>query len=204
MSINKRSVTLLELVISIVLLSIVVLVFSGFELLVNSILLNSDRKARIQNEVSYIMEHMDKEITKTIGDNSNVPVSTAGISSDNAVEFYVDLSATNATGDGQRATEGDCWRAYRLNSNELWFCPNCTDNATCTTCSPAWGSSENILSKKITAFTVGSYNSSNNYVDITALTGCWDPAQTKSTCGNTDNPSITLRTRIRLPAVSTN
>lgn len=199
---RNKSLTLLELIIAITLMALVVLGFSSIDLFSRFQVLSSDRRARAQNEASLVLEHMTKEISKAVGSASisgQEAVSTAfSIDADTAIHARID-----ADGDG-KVSSGDLWIAYRFTNTtyQIEYCPSCP-SVPCITCQPIWGSSdENILSKKITAF-IPIYNSSNNYVDI-SVTACDEPGNVPDNCGSRENPTVTLQTRIKIPAVSTN
>lgn len=198
---HNYSITLLELLIALALVWVVVLAFFGIDIFSRYHVVTSDRRARVQNEASYVLEQMTKEIGRAIGNErvngENSVVNTTGIAGDNAIRVYID-----ANNDSRR---NDFWIAYRLNATQIWYCPNC-NNSLCGTCNPAWGTQSNILSKQITNFTStkpGGATLSDNYVEIN-LTACYYPDNTPFACGTPDNPNATMQTRIKMPAVSTN
>lgn len=222
------SITLLELLIAILLLSVIVLGLGSIDLFSRSHVISSDHRAKIDNDISLALAHMGKEIAKAIGNvkidktttDGDEIIKTDGISGDTAIKVYIDLDSDGkSAGDGQRGSPPDRWIAYRYrpstatpNSDryQIWYCPNCTTSA-CTTCVPDWNTTAFInqgyvLSKKITAVTYTSHFSETppkNYVD-TQITACWDPAQTSYSCGTPNNPSVTMKAKINMLAVSTN
>jgi hypothetical protein len=207
---NRIGVTLLELLIAITLLSVIVIGFTSIDMFSRYHVLTADRRAKVQNEVSYVLEHMSKEISKAIGDSNNLPVVIDD--SNRRVKVYIDYNP-----DGQRGT-GDRWIAYRYRDSsapeaeryQLWYCPQCTDS-TCGVCTPDdWNSTGFInngyvLSRKITSFSPTYDNTEtdgdprDDYLEIQS-TIRWDPAQAVSF----DNPEVTMSTRIKMPSVSTN
>jgi len=211
---NIKSSTILELLISMIILSILVIIFAAIELFSHTHVLTIDRRAKVQNDLAYIMEHSTKQIAKAIGNtqiNSNEIIKISTIAGDDiaAIKFYVDVDS-----DGNRDDDAASpWRAYRLRSlsapeserYQFWWCPSCSDSA-CATCSPAWGTLENILSDRVTGpETPFVHDAANNYVDIT-IQGCWDPKKvtTADDCGTSDrNPGTSLTARIKMPSVST-
>lgn len=201
---NNQScgVTLVELLIATVLLVVVVLGFSSIEMFGRFHMTSSDKRTQIQNEASFVLEDMAKQISKATGYRNNPAVDTGDISGDSAIRIYIDSNQ-----DGQ----GDRWIAYRYRDNsappsdryQVWYCPECT-NGPCTNCNPNWGTiAENTLSKKIrtNGFTP-SYNAGNNYAEVD-ITACADPDGTPFACGTSDNPTVNMKTRINMPAVST-
>ncbi|MEI6631959.1 MAG: prepilin-type N-terminal cleavage/methylation domain-containing protein [bacterium] len=211
---NIKSFTILELLISIIILSILVVVFAAIELFSHTHVLTVDRRAKVQNDLAYIMEHSTKQIAKAIGNaqiNSNDIVKIGPIDGDDteAIVFYTDANKDGIRNDD--AENPSPWKAYRLRmpilepegNYRLWWCPSCSDS-TCVTCDPSWGTLENILSKRVTDV-IYNYNPANNYVDIT-IQGCWDPEKvtTADDCGTSDrNPSTSFTARIKMPSVST-
>lgn len=190
------AVTLLELLIAIILLGLVAIGIFSFDLFGGFHVTTTDRRAQIQNDAAYVLEHMSKEIAKAIGnekiDGANSVIDTSNIGSYTAIQVYID-----ANQNGQR---DDYWMAYRFRNNggdkfQMQYCSRC-QNRPCNTCQANW----EILSRKIFAFTP---LKQDNYAEI-QVTACSDPASTTWSCGTSDNPQVTMRTRILMPAVSTN
>jgi len=216
---HKRlnAVTLMELLVALILLSIIVLGIANIDIFSHFQVISSDRRAKIQNEASLVLEHMTKEINKAIGNevingDDSVVEEDEQISSDDALKIYIDTN-----GNGQRedpSLDIDRWIAYRFtgatgNPNtqyQIWFCPQC-NNKPCVNCTPSWNpspSSENVISAHIAAFNIikpvnvsGQLN--NNFVTV-QLTACWDPTIAESV----DNPCVNMNTNIKMPSVSTN
>lgn len=204
----KKSLTLIELLIAISLLSVITFAIFNIDLFSRFHTISADRRVRLQNEVSYVLDHMTKEISRAIGNelvnNDDTVVDTGTIGGDTAIRIYID-----ANGNGRRDTPPsaatDFWRAYCFtgiagpNPFQIRYCPRCT-NVPCTTCSQPWNS--DILSTRISAFVCikpGDPNPlTDNFVDI-QLIARWQPAQTASP----DNPEVVMRTKIKMPSVST-
>lgn len=217
---NKRirSVTLIELLIAISLLSVVVLVLSSIDFFSRHHVISSDRRAKLQNEASFVLEHMSKEIIRAIGNeriNGQNSVVMIGIIGGNAISVYID-----ANQNGRRDLPNDRWIAYRFtgvvaaDNYQVQYCPQCIAGGAnpCNTCLPAWGTiTENTLSRRIINFQVDkpmvappvNNTLSGNYIEI-VLTACWDPDGIPNACGTVDNPDVVMRTRIFMPSVSTN
>jgi hypothetical protein len=176
-----KSVTLLELLISLSLLGLLVLGISTLNTFSSYQVISTDRQARLQNEISLVLRHMAKNIRQAIGDVSNTTVS---VYANKTVAVYVDNASAGTPGlrDGF-----DSLIAY------LW-------NATSYEVSWTDGSQTEVVSKKISAFNPA-YTSGTNYVEVSA-TACWDPGQTQANCGTIDNPSVTMADRIEMPSVS--
>jgi len=210
---HNKSITLIELIISIAILGLLALAFSNLDTFTRYQVMNTDRRVKLQNDTSYILEHMAKEIGKAIGStvsDSPKPVVLGTISSDSGIKIWIDYNQN-----GQRDAS-DRQIAYRYTGNrggpnrkyEVWYCPKCTSDP-CADCDPQWpvsdATSSNILSKSITAFTP-TYDPNdpdkNTYIDI-EVSACWDPTEASFSCGTPDNPNVTLHNRINLPSVST-
>lgn len=209
----KKSVTLLELIIAFTLFSVVILAFSSLDLFTRYHVIGSDRRAKLQNDISYILEHMTKEIRRAIGNeviNGADSVIEVDVKpNDVLVKVYID-----ASGNGMRETPvnnpaaaEDHWIAYRYDStgapmNQVRYCGRC-NNANCNfaSCMDA----VDILSRNVADFTAikpvvnpGTDNTLNdNSLDV-EVTCRWQAAQAASA----DNPAVTMRSRIKMPSVS--
>ena len=212
---STKSSTLLEVVISLILISMLAIIFAAIELVGVSHTLTVDRRAKVQNDVAYVLEHSAKQISKAIG-NAKINI-TAGdevvntdkidINDGASIRFYIDVNKDGARNDTT------AWRAYRFRpagtaeEYQFWWCPSCSSSAcgpATTDCTPNWGTA-NILSKKITSVTY-TYSGANNYVDI-SIQGCWDKGNETiyGNCGSSDkNPKASMKARIKMPSVSTN
>lgn len=180
---NHSAVTLLELMISLTILGLLVIGLSSIDTFSHRELKVSDNRSKLQNEISYVLEHMAKNINKAIGDINDVPVALED--SNKRVKVYID-----ANKDGLR---NDYNIAYQYNSTnyEVWYYPIYTGGA----------DSYEIITNRISTFEP-TYSSSNNYVQVNA-TVCWDPDGTPDDCGTQNNPQVTMVNRIEMPAVST-
>ena len=172
--------------------------FSSIDIFSRYHVVTSDRRVKLQNDASYVLEHMTKNITGTatrggaIGDINNPPIkifyTIEGVNKIIIIRINVDWN-NNGKWDGTSGTSPDKQIAYRYNSAnyEIWYYSDYSG-------SPA---DYEILSSKITAFTP-TYSSSNDYLEV-ELSACWDPAQPSSP----DNPCLSMKNRISMPAVST-
>jgi len=220
-----KGTTLIELLVSLVFLSIIALGLGNIDIFSLFHVVTSSRRAKVQNDVSLALGHMSKEISKAIGnekvDGLNQVLDTSAIAGDPAITVYVDSGTQNPNGtyqpgNGQRGTVTDRWIAYRYRRtgaaseiNQLWYCPQCT-NSPCISCNPAWSQQDNLLVKNITDFTItkptdilGYLN--NNYITI-KLQACFDSRNTNipDPCDTPTNPSANMTVRIKMPAVSVN
>ena len=192
---HNRSLTLLELLIAIAIFSLMLIGFSSIDIFSRYHVITSDRRAKLQNDASYVLEHMTKNITGTatrggaIGDINNYPIQSTNISGNSGISVWVDTNRN-----GKLDLDGsDKQIAYTYNSAnyEIRYYSDYSG-------SPA---ASEILSSKITAFTP-TYSSSNDYVEV-ELFACWYPDGSPVACGTPDNPCLSMKNRIYMPAVST-
>src|SRR4030042_3998228 len=203
---NTRAITLLELIIAITLLGVIVIGFSSIELFSRSQTLSADRKAQVQNEAAYVLEHMTKEISRVVGSIINPAVVIISDTSPLATTFLIINIDTNNDG----IADSGPWNGYsyfdETNTspnlrNRITYCPPLS-NVLCQ--QAALNTNTQDISNKITNFIVNYDNietdgdTIDNYLEI-ELTARWDPALPSSL----DNPEITMRTRIKMPSVST-
>lgn len=180
-----RAVTLLELLIAITIMSLIVLGFSSIDLFSRYHVITSDRRATIQNEASYVLEHMTKEISKAIGDVNNKPLSIEN--NNQRIRVYID-----ANQDGQR---NDYEIAYAYDSADFQI----------RYYSPYPGSPTVLTNKRIKSciFTHNWNGVKENFVKV-EISSCWDPDASPQPCGTPDNPDVTMSSQIKMPSVSTN
>ncbi|MDD2751851.1 MAG: type II secretion system protein [Candidatus Omnitrophica bacterium] len=233
MNLARRAMTLIELMVAIILLSVLAIGFASIAVFSHMQMVTSDRRAKAQNEAAFVLDHMNKEIPRAIGNFANSiaavgsvnrVVDVSQIGGDNAISVFIDwpedpvtTGAAANTPNGRR-DDKDRWIAYRFNqaAHAVWYCPRCNGvadilnsngSAVCASCNPAWGSLDvNTLSNRIFAFTAtltdfdpGVAVENGNCLDIN-VTARWIPGQDAST----DNPEVTLRSRIKMPSVSVN
>ncbi|MGD9015338.1 MAG: hypothetical protein PVI33_04885 [Candidatus Omnitrophota bacterium] len=203
----KHSITLVELLVAVALLGLLILGISNLDTFARLHLVTSDRRMQVQNNASFVLEHMAKEIAKAIGNRAipgEDPVDLADISSDRAIKVYVDLAPGGILpGDGLRGTGGDRVRAYRSRLNtggpstryQFWYCSEC-GNPACSNCAAGW----EVLDRGITSF---NRNATDNHIYIEII-ACWDPTEAVHNCGTLDNPRVTMRTQIKMNAVTVN
>ncbi len=193
----RKSVTFIELLIAIVLLSVIILAVNNVNVFSRYHLVSADRRAKIQNDVSLCLEHMTKNLSQAIGNEAlGVGVVWTGVSGGT---YYLTARVdTNPNG----IAEGwlvDYISGYKLNyaNHRFYYCNNCFDSlySSCV-------GNEEVLAQNITAFSASkNLSGGNNYITVD-LTACWDPAATASACDTQDNPSVTMSTTITLPSVS--
>ena len=132
----------MELLVALAVTSIVILYFFAMEKIGRQDLFNADHRAKVQNDVSYVIDQMSANINgkkKLAADNvtyqirggaigntqisSQYPVDTTQINGDNAIKIWID---SNNTGQWD---SGDVQIAYRYSpaSNyQIWYYPGYT------------------------------------------------------------------------------
>lgn len=203
---HLKSLTLIELIIAMVLMLIIIMAFATIDTFCRVHLLVSVRRAQIQQEASFLLAHMTRNLVGTvnrggaIGDPINPPVTLTTIGGNNAITVWVDYN-----GNGRRdASPADRQIAYRYRpapNYEVWYYPDYTTAA---------GTYEVITQKKISpdfgnvpALLTYVLNPTTDTLEIQVIS-CWDPDGNPDACGSRNNPSIRLFTRIRMPSVSAN
>lgn len=181
---SKKSVTLLELLIAITLMGLVILAFSSIDLFSRYHVITADRRAKLQNEASLVVDHITKTVMQASGDinNNGIRACTNG--------FAARIDAHNTPSD----YSDDHWMGYERSGNILRYCgdlsvgfPNCD----CQT-SPFWQNLSNHILNDPQGF-VYNFLENNTGVDVT-VRARWntDPAFAVSP----DNPEVVLNSHI--------
>ena len=190
---DKHSVTLIELLIATTLIGLLSLAIWSIDSFVHHHLIDSDRRAVIQNEASRVLEYMVKYTSRAVGSSTQLPIDRSNIGADSALRVWIDFN-NNAQRDA-----GDKQIAYRYrgaaSNYEVWFYSNYTDSP---------GSYQVIAQKISSDFsnTCLTYSTSNNYFDI-EVRSCWDPDGNPHACNTSDNPQVSMRASAKMPSVST-
>ena len=212
---QKRAITLIELLIAISLVGVLAIGISSVDTYTHFHLMSSDRRAQIQNEASYVLEHIAKNITGTansggaIGDYGLLPVTIQTWAS-NATIIMVRRDLDQ---DGRLDPLVDDFIGYFYTSDavagreyEVWYCPGC--DGTVFSCG-RWTAASDLIGRRIRSVTWNYDNIDtagdpiDNFIEV-EITACWDPTQAGFQCGEIDNPAVTMRNRINMPAVSVN
>ncbi|HTZ11410.1 MAG TPA: prepilin-type N-terminal cleavage/methylation domain-containing protein [Candidatus Margulisiibacteriota bacterium] len=204
MNIKNSGVTLVELVVSVVLMSLLVLSYFQIDNFSRLQVLGSDRKAKLQSEVSICLEQLTKDAARAIGDiNSNHAAATVSpVSGDYALRIWVDSNPDGMRIDDLSNPSHDQEVAYRFTGAsgassdryQVWYYPQCVG----ANCDQAGSVGPEVLSRHIVSFAVSCYPAlPNNNLDIT-ISARWDPENSVSI----DNPAVNMRTRLTMPAVS--
>lgn len=129
-----KSVTLIELLISLVVVSIIVLSFYSLEEYAHKQVIYSQRRSKVQNELTFALEHMGKYVQQGSGDVSRPAIQIFPPGNPDGFLVWVDFNGTpsDLSDDGRIR--------YRLQNNELKV--SCT-NSSCP------GSFDETLSTRI-------------------------------------------------------
>ncbi len=188
---KKAAVSLLELLVALILLSILVLSISSVVNFSRYHVINADKRARVQNDVSFVLAHMRKSVQRGIGDTNNPPLVTIT----NGFRVRVDNNVLLPTPGNY---SDDSWLNYALSANTLSF--SCTQvSAASPACPPAENLSTKIVSGAVFAAIPAVPASGFNYYfrdnDTTlevALVARYDPASAASA----DNPEVVMKNSI--------
>jgi len=206
---NRESgLNLIELIMSMVLMSLVLLGFFSIELFSRHHVISTDKRAKVQNEISYAIEHMSKYVQQANGGPSR-----------NAIRYYPGPSSVGATGfrvyidlnslQTPSVFTDDGWIDYTLSSNTL--IATCTPNGgSCPFTSPenltAPSPNGKIIAGVVADNTMPQTPSNGFYIRITnqgmavdvGLAGRYNPALADTP----DNPQISMKTRLVCPSAA--
>ncbi|MDD5129384.1 MAG: hypothetical protein PHO40_07035 [Candidatus Omnitrophica bacterium] len=113
---KKTGVNLIELIVCMVLISLVVLGFFSVELFSRHHVISSDRRAKLQNDLSYSLEYISKYVQQSAGDINNPAIKvypTSGVQT--GFQTHVDLNDPHTPND----LSDDTWVIFYLNGNTL-------------------------------------------------------------------------------------
>lgn len=193
---KNKSVTLMELLIVLVIFGLIIVGITSINVFSRHHVVSSDRRTRLQNEISLCFEHITKQGLKTIGNEAIYGANSAvSIVPNTSLSFFVD---NNSNG---RKDASDIWVSYTFNpaTYRLTFCSNCGSSPTCA-CAAA---NTEVISEKIVAFspTKAANFTQGNHVEV-LVTARWDPSQPSATASS-ENPEMNMQATIDLPSVST-
>jgi len=186
-----KAISLVELIISIALLALVITGFFGIEVFSRYHLITADRRAKLQNEASYLVAHMSKHLLVAMGDFEHDAVARTASGTGFYIDAFIDddadgiRSATAASRIRYCYQSGDCGMASQ--DYTVFF--------------RAGTNPGELIVRRIKHFNVSLDETENNLLAVN-LTACWDPS--RADCGTSDNPSVSIQTKIRMPSVSVN
>lgn len=208
---HNHAVTLLELIVAMVLFSMIILYFSALEQIGRRTTFLAERKAQVQNEAIFVLEHMRQQLIKTIGYAdmiySGISVNPLyivekGGGKRKLLKYWTD---GNLNGRWDTNDTVGCYAA-RDGNNQVVFYNNDNTNYSGNSC----GGGAEVLSSRIVSFSTtppaiqrSPFDLTSNYITLT-VTACWDPSEANGTCGDekADNPQVTMQTTVAMPSVS--
>lgn len=192
---RRKSVTLFELLVALILISLLVLGLSSISIFSNYQVRGTDMRLKLQNDLSYILQHMSRKMVKAFGNNISLPaVRTDGIGDGNdpGIRVWVDnnqdgVQDTNPIGYVFRNAQ-----SAQADRFEVWYYSSYT----------SLNDPHEVLSEKIYDFSATA-NTAWDYVAV-SITACWnpDPNEASPPNGTQDNPCVQMQDRIHLPGVS--
>jgi len=187
---NRKALTLIELLIAVILISVLLLAVISMDRFTRHHMVSSDRRSKLQNEVSLAIDHMSKNILNAIGDTVRPPFNFR------ADGFTVQV---DTSGNGQLDVGTDAIYGYRLSNNQLLFCSNVV-NVTTGTCNSG---QEEVISNRITALTVDQKDETGaikvNRCNL-IVQARWNPALGRGP----DNPEVNMQASLVAHSVSSN
>ena len=205
---NIKATSLVELMISIIVVSVMVLSFQSLETFGHNQVVSADRRAKVQNDLAYCLEHMAKYVKQAAGNgnlNANYPAillypTAAGAKT--GFQVRVDLNDPQTPSN----FSDDALVYYTLAGNAL--STGCTPQGT-GTCGSF--SAETLSTKIVANFNNGilpliplysssdgfyvSIDASGNFVDI-GLVGRYYPTKVPTAASKLTNPQVALKTRL--------
>jgi len=187
-----RGLSLIELLVSMILMSLVLLGFFSIDLFSRHHVVSSDRRAKVQNEIVRSLEYMSKYVQQSIGDFNNPPIKAyPAVVGQTGFQVRVDLNTPQTPGN----LADDTWVIFYLDTNSLK--------------TQTGGATEVLSSRIISNFATNVMPETPDkgfYVSITdqgtavdiGLVGRYDP----TTASTTDNPQLSMKTRLICPSSS--
>ncbi len=188
---NKRALSLLELILAVVLLSLIGLGFTSISNFSRQNVITVIRRAKLQDSIAYVLEHMSRTMANAVGDTTHWPINNLSIiGNDTALE--INTSNYNLTG---ALVLMQVAYSYNATNYQLQYYGNSSN----LTNPPPEVLATNIITN-LSDLSTGNvaYNNITGYVAI-KVGGRWDPANATSPT----NPEVRTYTYIKIPS-STN
>lgn len=186
---NIKSLTLIELILSVIILTTMVLSFYSLESFTQSQVFSADRWSRVQNDLTYVLEHMSKYVQKASG-NATFPAVQM-----TATGFQVRVDFRNTQDPSDLGNTA--WVTYELNANTLRTRCTALGSGICGSFPASWES----LSDRIISFTpTPGVTPANNIIEID-LVGRFDPDENED---RMTNPQAEMKTKVICNSYPTN
>lgn len=193
-----RATSLLELLIAVLVLCLVMFGIYNIQLFSDSQVVSASRKATLESEATYLIEHMSKYLGKAVSNARTYPVALSG----DRVLIWNDKSPYDGVLQDHLDSSPDTLVYYdHASSGAVTFCANASTSGYPGTVSCNSGV-ETLASHVVSSF-ASTYISVDNTTNCVGLevTSCWNPSST-STCGKLKNPAVSLKNRVDMPSVS--
>jgi hypothetical protein len=215
MKMKHSGITLVELLVSLVLFTVIVVGINTFDIFGNFHAVTFDRRATLQNELSLVLEHMTKTIvggsltpvTNTkrggaIGNITNAPANYPFVVDNDQKGFRIRIDSNN----NGMLDAGDIWVGYQQVNSQMHYYAN--DNAPVPNPNPTNAHvatyDEVIANHLRDSIAVGDRGFViNTPVANTCeiiLRGRWNPATSVAL----DNPQVEMSAKVIAPSVSVN
>lgn len=195
-----KAITMIELIVSMLIVTIVILSFYSLETFSHGQVINSERRAKVQNELSYALEYISKYAHQASGTKINPAFELTGTGFRVRVDFGKPQTPSNLV---------NSWITYSLSGKTLSVA--CSGSVNCPF-------TNEILSNRIIsgfiADTIMPVNPANgfyvkidplgNFVDV-GLVGRYTPTSPNNTpATKLTNPQVEMKTKIICNNCSTN
>jgi type II secretory pathway pseudopilin PulG len=105
---TTKSISLIELLVSIVIVTMMVLSFYSLETFSQGQVINSERRAKVQNQLTYVLEHMSKYVQQANGNINDPGIELFPPGNPTGFQVRVDFNGTPLD------PTDDPWVRYRL------------------------------------------------------------------------------------------
>ena len=194
---KDRGITLIELIISMVIMAMVILGIFSIELLSRHRVISSEKRAKVQNEISYAIEYMSKYVQQSIGD-SQLPAIRRYPSAGTQTGFQIGIDLNNPQ--TPKDLSDDTWVNFYLSGNSLIAQKGASSEVLTARISGVFAANTVMPNSPGQGFYVNITDPGPNQgvaVDI-GLVGRYNPAVAASI----DNPQISIKTRLVSPSSS--
>ena len=194
--VKVKAITLVEMLVAVSLFSIVFISVSSLDLFVRRNYSDTDRKAKLHNEISPTIEHIVKTVSQGIGDATLTSRNPANITTNASGDpLYLFRIPTPGADADPISLANTTWCAYvykrpgnTQTSYQVWYYPDYSNTT-----------NYDILSNKITALNMSFVSSDISRIQF-GLTARYDPS---NNVVSSDNPEVVFSTSIQMRAVST-
>jgi len=192
MSKRNCALSLIELLVSMILMSLIILGFFSIDLFSRHHVVGSDKRAKVQNEIVRSIEYMSKYVQQSIGDVNNPPIKVyPSVVGQTGFQVRVDLNTPQTPGD----LTDDTWIVFYLNGNSLKTVQNGTTEVLSTRIISTFDT--NVMPSNPDKGFYVSITDQGTAVDV-GLVGRYDP----TIAASSDNPQISMKTRLVSPSSS--